>query len=448
MRTTADHGNLSLRTIVAYAYPTAGISFLVFLFAAYYFKFATDILLIAPAAMGLIFAAARIWDAVSDPMAGYLSDRTRSRFGRRRPWLFASVIPVAIVPVLIWSPPAFLDETWIIVWVTVGILAYETALTMFIVPHTALGAELSMSHHERTRVFAFRHVGWMTGFFINAGAIYLLTHTTEPRSMALILSAAGGGVTALLVLTSAVQLRERSEHAGRGPSNPLRAMSDVVKNPDARLLLMVFLIENLGTATLGILVPFVLQYVVGSPGAVHLVLLCHFVPSLLIIPLCVPLTRRFGKKAVWAAAGLTSTASYTGYFFVGQGDLPLMLFFTVGTGIGLGIAMVVGPSVQADVIDYDEHETGERKEGLYYAAWNFIRKVAQGVTAVLAGFTLQLIGFVPNAEQTESTQTAISVLFAGLPATAMAIGTALFIWKFKLTEDEHKRIRAKLDARR
>ena len=89
---------LSVVSVVAYAFPTVGVSLIAYLLNLYFFKYATDVLLIAPAAMGLIFGAARIWDAVSDPMAGFLSDRTEGRLGRRRPWLYASAMPIAVVP--------------------------------------------------------------------------------------------------------------------------------------------------------------------------------------------------------------------------------------------------------------------------------------------------------------------------------------------------------------
>ncbi|MCY3793201.1 MAG: MFS transporter, partial [Gammaproteobacteria bacterium] len=100
-----DNDRLSLGQVIAYAHPTVGVSLVFFLLNLYFFKYATDVLYIAPATMGILFGLARGWDAISDPMAGYLSDRTRSRMGRRRPWLYASVLPMAVVPVMLWSPP-------------------------------------------------------------------------------------------------------------------------------------------------------------------------------------------------------------------------------------------------------------------------------------------------------------------------------------------------------
>lgn len=432
---------------MAYGVPTAGASYIAFLLTLYIFKYATDVLLIAPAAMGLIFAVARIWDAISDPLAGYLSDRTQTRFGRRRPWLFASVVPFALVPVMVWSPPAFLEGPWLIVWMLVGIILYETVLTIFYVPHMALGGELSMDHHERTRVFAFRQVSWSIGFFACVGAVYLLTAAADKRTMAFLLSGAGGLAAAVFILFGAMRLREHASHMGRGGNSPYSAFADVMRNPPARMLIFVYLIESLGIATLGIMAPYLMQYVIKAESAYSLMLLFHFVPSLLVVPLGVVLARRYGKKLVWGVAMLISAFAYGANFFAGEGDVAWVMFWVMGTGIGTGIAQVVGPSLQADVIDYDEHRTGERKEGAYYALWNFVRKAAAGITGALTGLALQFTGFEPNIEQTQGTLIAISFLYAGVPALAMTVSALLFFTRFRFDEADHRRIRAELDER-
>lgn len=442
-----EEDRLPLKMLLAYSYPTAGVSFISFFLGLYIFKFATDVLLIAPAVFGLIYAAARVWDAISDPLAGYLSDITQSKYGRRRPWLFASVLPMAVVPVMVWSPPEFLNSTWLIVWMTVGILAYETMVTIVFVPHFALGAEISMDRQERTRVFAFRQVAWSLGFFACIGAVHLLSTAADKRAMAFVLALSGGVIASILVLVGTLQLREKTEHQGRGSTNPVKAIADLVRNPHARLLLMVFLIETLGTATLGIIAPFYMHYVIGMPEAYSLTLFFHFVPSLLIVPVGVYLARHHGKKNMWAMAMCFSAVSFSGFFFAGPGDIIWVLVCNVGTGIGTGIGAVVGPSLQADIIDYDEHVTGERKEGSYFAVWNFVRKAAGGITGAATGFLLQVVGFVPNVEQGESIQLAISILYAGLPGGAMLIGAAIFFFRFSFTEAEHQVIRAELDAR-
>ncbi|MCX7864665.1 MAG: MFS transporter, partial [Novosphingobium sp.] len=390
---------------------------------------------------------ARLWDALSDPLVGYLSDRTQSRLGRRRPWLLASAPLILLVPLMLWNPPAMLDGLGLIVWMAIALLLYETVLTIFLIPHLALGGELSMDQHERTRVFAFRQVPWSLGFFACVAAVHLLTTAQDKREMALWVSGAGGLAAALLIGWGASRLREHASHMGRGAASPLKAFGDIMRNPPARMLLLIFLIESLGMATLGIIAPYFMQYVVKAESAYSLMLLFHFVPSLLVIPLGVMLARRFGKKVVWGASMILAGLSYGANFWAGEGDLVWVLFWVTGTGIAVGIGSVVGPSLQADLVDYDEYRTGERKEGAYFALWNFVRKAANGITGALAGLALQLSGFVPNAEQSEATLGAISFLYAGVPGIAMLIGAAMFFTLFRFNAKDHRRIRDELNRR-
>ena len=115
--------SISRATLALYAFPTLGPALLNTLTLLYLFKYATDVLLIAPAAMGVVFMVGRLWDAASDPLAGYLSDRTRTRWGRRRPWFAAAVPLFAVCPVMVWAPPAALDGFALLVWVAAGMLA-------------------------------------------------------------------------------------------------------------------------------------------------------------------------------------------------------------------------------------------------------------------------------------------------------------------------------------
>jgi GPH family glycoside/pentoside/hexuronide:cation symporter len=133
-------------------------------------------------------------------------------------------------------------------------------------------------------------------------------------------------------------------------------------------------------------------------------------------------------------------------FFVGRGDVVAMAILAgIGGAAGAG-ADVVFPSLQADVIDWDEHRTGERKEGTYFAAWNFVSKTALGLAGVVTGFALQVSGFEPNRAQTESAAYAIRFLMSGWPLVCWGVGALLFL-RFGLTRAAHAELRAALDAR-
>ena len=143
---------------------------------------------------------------------------------------------------------------------------------------------------------------------------------------------------------------------------------------------------------------------------------------------------------------LLSGASYGSLYFAGPGDYVYLCLCGAGAGIGAGIGAMVGPSIQSDVIDYDEYATGERKEGAYFAAWNFVFKCSFGLMTAVTGFALSLFGFEPNVEQGEAMKLTLRVLFSLLPLSTYLIGVVLFL-RFRFTEDEHRRIRAELDAR-
>ncbi len=253
---------LSLRVIWLYSLPRVGIGVMGVLFATYLMKFATDVLLIAPAAMGTLIAASRLWDAVSDPMAGYLSDRTRSRFGRRRSWMMGAAIPTGIGLVLIWSPPTALGGPMLVLWMGVALLLYETASTAFFVPHGALGVELTPNYHERTRLFGWGHMIGALGMVLGLVSLQLMNVAEDKRSFAVLLSVVAAVTVSSIILWSTWRLPERADYQGRGGAGVMSSFTDVFRNPHARLLLIVFGIETFGAASIGMLVPYLVEYVV------------------------------------------------------------------------------------------------------------------------------------------------------------------------------------------
>jgi GPH family glycoside/pentoside/hexuronide:cation symporter len=435
-----------------YVLPTAGVGFMYSLVALYLMKFATDVLLIAPAAMGTIFFAARLWDAFSDPIAGYLSDRTRTRLGRRRPWLLASALPIGLAFVWVWSTPASLSGETAVAWMAVGVFAFYTSATSFLVPHLSLGAELSDDTHDRTRIYGARHIVWTLGTVpALAGMGLLISASTpgsgaEPRELASSMAVAVAIVTLALVLFTVARIRERPEYLGRGARDPLAAWRDVLGNPHARLLLIVILIESLGGATIAILTPYVAEYVIGRPDLTVWFIAAYMFATVAFVPAWVPLSRRFGKKALWLFSMLLTAAAFGGMFFIEEGSVWLLAALAFLGGVAGSCGSIVGPAVQADVIDWDEYTTGERKEGSYFAAWLLVFKAATGVTIVLTGYALQFSGFVPNQPQGPAALFAILALYSLFPMACYLFGALLFS-RFSLDDAEHRRIRRALDER-
>ncbi len=442
---------LASSTIFAYCLPNVGTGFMFLLIGLYLMKFSTDVLLIAPATMGTIFGLSRIWDAVSDPIAGYLSDRSSNPMGRRRPWIAASMLPIAVFYVMAWSPLESLSGQALVAWMAVSIFGFYSAMTIFIVPHMSLGAELTTDYHDRNRLFGIRHISWTLGSTLSLAAMALLISVEAESGAAVRQSAFQLGVGAALATASMLGfaawfLRERPEFQGRGAQRPFAAFADVWKNQHARLLLIVTLVENLGGATIGILTLYIAQYIVGRPQLAPVFILCYMVPSIASVPLWIPISRRIGKKRLWVLAQTLTALSFGGMFFLQQGSVWLISMLAASAGVAAGAGGTVSPSIQADVIDFDEYNTGERKEGAYFSAWNFVFKSAFGITLMFTGYVLQFSGFQPNVEQTDTVKLALKTLYAIYPCVCYGVG-ALLLSRFSLNEDEYAVLRTELDRR-
>lgn len=454
--TDRDASRLRWSVISAYGAPGVGAGYMYLLIGFYIMKFSTDVLLIAPAVMGTIFGISRVWDAVSDPLVGYMSDRTRHPLGRRRLWLLLSIVPISGTFIMVFSPPASLHGTELIAWMAVGVIGFYSAATIFIVPHMSLGAELTPNYHERSRLYGLRHAAFTIGSILALVSMQLLINAERVseaavRQTAFELSALAALVTAGLILYAVAKLRERPDYQGRVNASPFGAFKDVWRNHHARLVLAVSFIENIGSAVIGILTLYVAQYVVGRPELAALIILSYMIPSTLSVPLWIPLSRRFGKIRLWMFSMMLTGVSFGGMFSLPwlEPDIRLVVIFglAVFAGLAAGCDGTIAPSVQSDIIDYDEYMTGERKEGSYFAAFNFVHKSATGVMILITGYVLQFSGFVPNQLQTMNVQVSMVFLYGLLPLICYCIGAALFS-RFTLDEATHQQMRDEMDARR
>jgi len=240
-------------------------------------------------------------------------------------------------------------------------------------------------------------------------------------------------------LVCVLRLREREEFRDRGPRHPYEAFVGVWQNPHARILLSVFLIQQLGIATLTTCMPFYAQYVLEAPERTFVYIGAMLGASILGVPLWMRFAPRFEKKTglVFAMASIGIAISLLGFTQPGD-DFPVIVIAIVGGLLAAGTD-VLFPSLQADVIDYDELRSGKRREGAYFSAWAFAAKSASAVSAMVVGFALQSMDFVPNAEQTESVRLGLRFITGFVPALLWGLGIVIFL-RFSLDEREHRRI--------
>jgi Na+/melibiose symporter-like transporter len=446
-----------LGTTIAYGMPGVGAGYMYLLMSLYVMKFSTDVLLIAPAVMGIIFSISRIWDAISDPIAGYLSDRTTFKFGRRRTWMLLSFVPISFGFLAVFSPPESMQGQSLDLWMMIAILSFYSAITLFNVPHMALGAELTDDYHERTRLFGVRHIGFTFGSILSLVSMSLLiseenSPTGDVRELASNLAFFAVAVMSLMIFFSVSRLKEDPKFQNRVNKNPFRAFKDIWVNPHAKILIIVLFIENLGGAVIGVLTLYVTQYIIGTPALAPLMILAYMLPSALSVPFWIPLSRRFGKINLWVFSMAFTGISFGATFFTPFIDsvtarVVIMFVGAFLAGIAAGCGGAIGPSIKGDVIDYDEYLTGERKEGSYFAALNFVYKSATGIMLLVTGFVLQFSGFIPNEPQTMEVKIALISLYGLVPLVFYSLGSYLLYKKFKFGEKEHAAIKQQIQER-
>ena len=426
--------------ILIYASPAFGVFMAGMLVNFYLLKFSTDVLLIAPATIGFLLLIARFWDAVTDPAAGWLSDRTKTSLGRRRPWFLGSALPLAVSNVMLWSPPASLTGTALTIWIAIAILLFYTAYTAFRVPHMAMGAELSRGYHDRTRVFGIVQMVESAGMLTAAVVLIFLENADDPRAFARYLSMGIAVFSVLLIVGATWRLRERSEYLGRGGASPWKSFGDVAANPHARILVGVFFLEQLGFSALVALVPYISDYIINTPGKSGVYLFSAIGTMFLSIPFWIKASARYGKLRIWIATIVVKCVLFALAFLLGDGDDIPMIAFSIAIGLMHACGLVVGPSLKADVIDWDEAATGERKEGSYFAAWNFVQKSAGGLAIWIIGTTLTMTGFIPNVPQAADALLGMLLLVSIVPCVLHILALTL-LSRFSLDEAAHMAVR-------
>jgi GPH family glycoside/pentoside/hexuronide:cation symporter len=399
------------------------------------------------ALVGTIIFAVRILDVFTDPLMGYLSDRTTTRFGRRRPWV---VLATPIMMLSIWRlymPPEHVDGWYMFGWMVV----LSLGTTMMLIPYYAWGAELSTDYHERSRI-----TGWRAAL----GALGQLTAQVVP-AIALFFFAIGGtgavlelvGTTMLIIFPIAVLLTVifTPEPAQRVTSSIpiLPGLKLMLKNGPFLRLIAAFMIGSIGLNISTPLYIFFVADVLGAENESIYMLSIFYLSSIFSIPIWVRLSSSLGKHKAYIAAYFTIALTHPFYLLLGEGDFWWMLPMTLVTGFAAGgFSQTLPNSMKADVIDLDNLQSGENRAALFFSAWSFAQKATASIGGAIAMFGLALWGFdpAPEAMNGESPMFGLRFLFSTFPSLFFLSG-AIIIWKYPITEERHAQIRAKLAAR-
>jgi len=409
--------------------------------------FYTDGALIGPALAANALLVGKIWDAINDPLFGWLSDRTSSRFGKRRVYMILGALPLAVSIGLLWFVPAGLSDAAILVWIVGTFILFDTLWTLTNVPYYALTAELTDDYDERASLTAFRMVLGVPAYIVGAALTPMLVGLfISKRTGYGWIGAIYGAVAALALWVAAAGLRERPAIAqSKAEAPPWRTFRDTFKNRPFLQLIGAYFIANTAFALIKTLMAYFLTYQLGMEDQVPLVMLLLLLCVALFLFPWKRLCDRWNKGPAYALGLGIGGLAVAATFFLPHRPTPWVYAIAVVAGIGFSAQWVFPWSMVPDVVDHDRLTTGEHRGGMYYGVWGLATKLSEALGITACGWVLALYDYVPNVAQSARTLSGIRLFFGPVPLLFIALSLPLLIW-YPITRASHQQMRQKLAA--
>ncbi|HXN12856.1 MAG TPA: MFS transporter, partial [Candidatus Acidoferrales bacterium] len=363
-------------------------------------KFYADVVLVPLGYLAMAIAIARSLDALSDPLMGWISDHTHTRLGRRRPYMLIGAPLCGIAFFCLLNPPVALKGKDAAVWFGVTFILYFIFHTVYVLPHYALGPELTQNYNDRSTLFAWRESFTILGTIVASvapGVLKAAFHLTD-RQVFFDLGIFFGIVLTLLYWLLVLTVKERPDFVAR-ESNPLvPGVRRALRNRPFAILLASYVVGSIAGAIPATMMPFFNAYVIRPADPItslSLLLAGYFGFGFVSLPMWVALARRIGKLNAWLTSFFLGISGGALMFLLGPGDLKALFVLICWAGIGFGAGLFLTPSMQADVIDYDELYTGKRREAQYTAFWSMLPKFIAIPSAAIPIAILASLGYVP-----------------------------------------------------
>lgn len=449
---TPAHERLPLSTKLAFGAGDLGPAIATIIASFFQLFFLTTVAGLPPGLAGTILLIVKIWDSINDPIIGWLTDRTNTRWGRRRPWLLFGAVPFGLFFFLQWIVPPF-DDTGKFLYYLVIALLFDTAFTIVNVPYTALTPELTRDYDERTALnsfrFAFSIGGSLAGGILHQAIVGMFPG--DPQTGYFVSAAVVGVLVALPFLWCFAGTREKYEPDPNAEELPLmQQIRYVFSNRPYLFVVGIYMFSWLAVQVTSAVLTFYITFWLRRPDLITVFLLAVQGSALVFLFVWSAVSRRIGKKAVYMIGSAIWIAVQAVLFFVQPEQITLAVVLAVIAGAGIATAYLVPWSMMPDVIELDELETGQRREGMFYGFMVLLQKLGLALGLFLVGLALQASGFneaAAAAEQPDSARLAIRLMIGPVPTLVLICGMVLTYF-YPITREKHEQVLAQLAARR
>lgn len=442
---------LSRREKWAYGSGDLSFSLITTIIGAYFAIFLTDVVGMPAGVAALAIFVGGTWDYLNDPLVGHLSDRARTRWGRRRPFLLFGAVPLVLAFGLLWWKPPFADPVTLGVYFTAVYLLYEISATFVYMPYFALTPELTSDYDERTSLVTIRAFFSIFGSLIAFTVPLMIVGGFHPENAGrvLLMGVVFGAVSLIPLWAVFFGTRERKEFMEQPQPGIRQSIRSVRNNRPFIFGLVIYLFTWVAVVIIQLIMLYYIKYVVQMEGQSDVIMATIFVTALVTLPLWEWLSRKWNKRwAYIAGIGFLILVLVTLSALNPATPFSLILVICVLAGIGVAAAHVLPWSILPDAIEYGEWHTGERHEGMFYSLITLAQKIAQSIALPLTLLVLEYSGYVPNSDvQPESAISGIRLVTGPIPAVLMGFGI-LFAFLYPLGRENYSRIARDLEARR
>lgn len=460
---------LNLSTKLAYGAGDLGPAITANILGVFLLIFFTNVAGLKPGIAGSILLISKIWDAINDPVVGALSDRTQSRWGRRHPWMIFGAVPFGIFFFLQWVVPQFSNDPaanqWGLFWYYIAIsILFNSFYTAVNLPYTALTPELTQDYDERTSLNSYRFAFSIGGSILSLvlALVILGAFQGDPVRQYWVLGAVCAVISVLPLYWCvwgtrqriAVTERLRQETTTEAPLPYLEQLKIAFSNKPFLYVIGIYLCSWLAVQNTVSVIPYFVKNWMGLEDADFTkVVIAVQVTALAMLFVWSRVSKRFGKKAVYFMGMTVWIIAEIGLFLLQPGQVWLMYVLAVMAGFGVSTAYLIPWSMMPDVIELDELQTGQRREGIFYGFMVLLQKVALALGLFIVGWVLQESGFLetiagqPQPIQPDSALWAIRVLVGPAPLVVLIIGLVLAYF-YPITKEVHAEILLKLHQRK